>query len=333
MAALCVAAALVVVPSALGAFTTAKLEVRQAAAVTTFKTSQSADDDAIASVRIFVPSGTSLTTTQAPGTVLGNVNAVVKALALGGASVPFVGQLVVAPPGAVSAAVTQACVGTGVTPLATWLMNLTAAGQNVPVPTFLVPTVGALTALGPAYIQVCLPSPYIPSDQGGAIFGAQLVSAEFSAQGVFGRVAVGAFVAIWTPYAQGTGTVNAAATVATPAAVAAGAVTIAAKRLGQGALVTGRVTQAGQARGGATVTIRGGARPSSLKKLGSVKVRANGSYSFRAKTGTFFKGSAVATTAAAAPLCTALGPAIAPIPCVNPTVNGFAVQSKTVKKK
>jgi len=176
-------------------------------------------------------------------------------------------------------------------------------------------------------------SPYIPASQGGAANGAQLVNAEFTAQGVFSPVALGAFVAFFTPWTVGTGAPNVAGTIASPAAIAPGAVTAAAKKLGLGALVTGRVTQAGQARGGATVSILGGAKATGLKRLGRVKVNANGAYTFRTKSGTFFKATAVATSASAGPLCTQLGPALAPIPCVNPTVNGFTVSSKVAKKK
>ena len=94
-------AALISVPAALAAFTTSKLEVRQTAAATTFKLTQSSSEDAVASVRIFVPTGTTVTATQAPGTTLGAVNALLKLHALAGAEVPVQGNVVVAPPGAI----------------------------------------------------------------------------------------------------------------------------------------------------------------------------------------------------------------------------------------
>jgi hypothetical protein len=219
------------------------------------------------------------------------------------------------------------------TPLATWILALTAAGQAVNVPAFLVATAGAQAALGPAYIQVCLPPPDIPAGTPGrAVFGAKLYSATLTITGVFSTVPTGAWVAIWTPYTPGAGKVNVAGSVASPAAVAPGAVTASAKKRGAGATVSGRVTQAGQPRGGATVTIRGGAKASALKKLGSAKVSGSGTFSFKAKRGTFFRVTAVAASGSAAPLCTTLGAAL-PVPCVNPTTNGFTVQSKTVKKK
>jgi len=306
--------------------------VRQAGTTTVLKVTLEPSDDPTASVRIFAPTGTQLTTTQAPGTVLGPVSALVKALDLAGADLPLQGQLLVAAPGQVPAASQAACIGT-TAPLATWIMILSAAGQTLPVPTYLVATSGAQTALGPAYIQVCLPPPDVPAGTPGrATFGAKLYSAELSIAGVFGTVPVGAWVSFWTPYNPGVGTANIAGTVASPAAIAPGAVTLAAKRKAKGAAVTGRVTQAGQARAGATVTIFGGAKANKLKRLGRVTVRANGSYAFAAKTGTFFRATAVGAPGAAAPLCAQLGPALG-VPCVNPTVNGFTVQSRVVRKR
>jgi hypothetical protein len=332
-AALTSVAVLIAVPSAFAAYTSAKLEIRQAGGVVTVKASLSPDDDPTASVRIYAPTGTQLTTTQAAGTVLGPVKAIVKALDLAGADLPLEGQLVVAAAGQVPAASQAACLGT-VTPLATWVMVLTAAGQTLAVPTYLVATSGAQTALGPGYIQICLPPPDVPAGTPGrATFGAKVYSAELAVTGVFSAVPLGAWVAFWTPYRPGVGQVNVAGTVASPAAIAPGAVTLAAKKSGPGANVSGRVTQAGQARGGTSVTIFGGAKATGLKRLGKAKVAANGAYTFKAKKGTFFRATAVAASAASAPLCAALGPALAPIPCVNPTTNGFTAQSRTVRKR
>lgn len=324
--------AVVAVPSALAAFTTSKLEVRQAGTTTTFKLTQSTSDDALASARIFVPTGTTLTATQAPGTVLGKAAGLLKLFALARAEVPVEGNVVVAAPGQIPAASQQACTQ-GATPLASWLLVVSVAGNTVPVPIYLLPTAGPLAALGPAYIAACFSSPYLTPDQGGTAGQPQLVNAEFAIQGVFSPVPVGAFVAILTPYTVGTGTVNAAGTVASPAAVAPGAVTLTAKRSGNGATLAGVVTQAGQARGGATVAIFGAAKKTGLKRLGRVTVNASGRFTFRARAGTFFRADVVATPGVAAPLCTQLAPALTPIPCVNPTVNGFTAKSKVVRKR
>jgi hypothetical protein len=335
-AALASIAAVVAVPAAYAAYTTAKLEVRPAGTNgATVRATLSPDDDPTASVRIFAPSGVTLTTNQAPGTVLGPVRAIVKALDLGGADLPLEGQLAVAPPGAVPAAMQAQCLG-AVTPLAVWVMTLGAAGQTLNVPTYLVATTGAQTALGPAYIQVCLPPPDVPAGSPGrATFGAKLYSAELTINGVFSR-ATGTWLSMWTPYRPSVGQVNAAGTIAAPAVVANGTVTAAARRAGRrgvGATVTGRVAQGGQARAGAAVTIFGGPRSNRLRRLGRVRTNASGAFRFRAKGGIFFRANAVAAAGAAPAACTALGPAIAPIPCMNPTTNGFTAQSRVVRKR
>jgi hypothetical protein len=333
IAGVAVVAAVIAVPSALAAYTSAKLQVTSSGSAVNVKASLDPNDDPTASVRIFAPAGTSLTTNQAPGTVLGPVKAIVKALDLAGVDLPLEGQLVVAPPGAVPAATVAACTG-GQTPIATWLMNLTAAGQNLVVPVFLVGTSGAQAALGPAYMQICLPPPDVPvGTPGRATFGAKVYLADLTISGVFGPVQLGAWIAFWTPYNPGVGTPNIAGTIASPAAIAPGAVTITAKKSGAGAVVAGKVTQAGQGRGGAVVTIWGAKGKAALKPLGKAKLAANGNYTFKAKTGDVFQARVVAAPGAAAPLCTQLSAALAPIPCVNPTVNGFKVQSKAVRKK
>ena len=326
--------AVIVVPAAMAAYTSAKLEVTQTATGVVVRATLDPNDDPTARVGIVAPSGTQLTTSQAPGTVLGPVKAVVKALDLAGADLPLEGQLLVAAPGQIPAATQAACVGTA-PPLATWVMVLSAAGQTLQVPTYLVTTAGSSAApLGPAFIAICLPPPDVPTGTPGrATFGAKVYQAELTINGVFSRVATGAWVATWVPYTPGKGTPNVAGVVVSPAAIAPGAVTLAAKTSGKGAVVTGTVTQAGQPRGGATVTVFAGSVKSKLTTRKRVRASASGKFTAKFALGTFFRADAAATGAAAPPLCTQLQPAIGSVPCVNPTVNGFAAKSKVVKRK
>jgi hypothetical protein len=331
--ALAALAALVAVPAAMAAYTSPKLEITQTATGVVVRATLSPDDDPTAAVVIIAPTGTQLTTSQAPGTVLGPVRAVVKALDLAGADLPLEGQLVVAAPGQVPAAQQQACIGPA-PPLATWLMVLSAAGQTLTVPTYLISTTGTnLAPVGPAFIAICLPPPDVPvGTPGRATFGAKVYQAELTINGVFSRVAVGAWLSTWLPYTPGAGTPNPAGTVVAPAAIAPGAVTLTARRAGNGATLAGAVTQAGQARAGATVAVFGGTRANNLKRLGRVRVGANGRFTFRARTGTFFRADAVAVGGAAPPLCTQIQNLIT-APCVNPTVNGFTAKSRVVRKR
>jgi hypothetical protein len=324
-----VLAAVVAVPTALATqYSSAKLTVTQATGSTTVKASLDPNDDATASVRITAPAGTRITANQAPGTVLGPVKAIVKALDLAGADLPLDGQLVVAAPGQVPAAQQAACLQS-TSPTATWVMVLSAAGQTLQVPTYLVAPAGGL-----AYIQICLPPPDVPvGTPGRATFGAKVYSAELAISGVFSSVASGAWIGFWTPYNPGVGSVNLAGTIATPAAVAPGAVTLAAKRSGKGAALAGSVTQGGAPRAGAAVTILGGTKATGLKRIGTARTGASGKFAFRARSGTFFRAAAVAAPGSAPAVCAQLAATLAPIPCVNATSNGFAAQSKVVKKR
>jgi len=233
----------------------------------------------------------------------------------------------------VPAATQTACIGT-VTPLATWVMVLTAAGQTLTVPTYLLPTTGATAPVGAGLVVICLPPPDVPAGTPGrATFGAKVYSAELAINGVFSRVSTGAWVATWVPYTPGAGTANASGVVASPAGLAAGSVSLAARRVRAGATLTGAVTQGGQPRAGATVTIFGGPRAGSVKRLGRVRTAANGRFTFRARTGTFFRADVVAAGGAAPAVCTQIQPIIGGVPCVNPTVNGFAAKSRVVRKR
>ena len=333
VAGLAAVAALIAVPAAMAAYTSPKLEVTQAGASTTVKASLSPDDDPTARVAISAPARTQLTTNQAPGTVLGPVQAIVKALDLAGADLPLAGQLLVAAPGQVPAATQAACIGS-TTPLATWVMVLTAAGQTLTVPTYLLPQ--SNPQLGPAFIAICLPPPDVPvGTPGRATFGAKVYSAQLTINGVFGAVASGAWISSWVPYNPGVGTPNVAGAVVSPAAIAPGAVTLTARRSGKkgvGATLTGRVTQGGQGRS-ATVTVFGGSKATGLRSIGRPRVSANGAFAFKAKAGTFFRARAVAAPGTSPTVCTQLQPLIGTVPCVNPTANGFTVQSKVVRKR
>ena len=300
-------AALIAVPAAMAAYTSAKLEVTRTATGVVVKASLDPNDDPTARVAINAPVGTQLTTSQAPGTVLGPVRAIVKALDLAGADLPLEGQLVVAAPGQVPAAAQTACIGS-TAPLATWLMVLTAAGTDADgadVP----PAAAGRTQLGPAFIAICLPPPDVPvGTPGRATFGAKVYSAELTINGVFSSVAAGAWISSWVPYNPGVGTANVAGAVVAPAAIAPGAVTLSAKTSGKGATLTGRVTQGGQPRA-ATVTIFGSSKATGLKSVGRARVAANGTFAFKAKIGTFFRARAVAAPGAAPAVCDAAPPA------------------------
>lgn len=316
---------------AAAAYTSPKLQVTYAGATTVITASAAQGDDATAVANIYVATGTTLTTTQAPGTAIGSVKAQVSAAALAGALLPLEGQIIVAPSGAVAPATQLQCTQ-GVSPITTWILQLSAAGQTINLPAYVLPTAGAESGLGAAKIRICIAAPVVsPANT----FGAKFLSAALTVNGVFSSVTQGFWVTLWTPWAADNSAPNLAGTVASPAAIAAGAVTAKAKKLGAGAIVSGKVTQAGQGRP-ATVAIWGAKGKAALRRLGTTKASTAGIYSFRARNADVFQARVVAGSisgSTAGQLCTLLTAQLQGIPCVNPTANGFTAKSGLARRK
>ena len=317
--------ALALAAVATAAYTSPKLSVSYAAGnVTRIVASASVDNDATARAAIVIPTGTTLTTTAAPGTKVGTAKAQVSALALGGALLPLAGDIVVAPPGSVPVTSQTTCIGT-VTPQATLLLVLQAAGQTINLPAYIIPTSGPQAALGAAQLVFCLPPPDLPPPV-GATFGAKFLSADLTLNGVISPVAQGPWVAFWTPWNPGLGTVNTAATVASPAAIAPGGLTLSGRKVKGVKRLSGRVTQAGA--GVATrVTILAG-----TKRLATVSSRANGAFTYavpKKSKATTFRARVVVAGRDAPAVCGQFGSL--GVPCVNATVSGFTATSRAIR--
>ena len=328
--ALAALAALALAAAATAAYTSPKLQVTYGTGnVTRVVASSAANDDSTARAAIVIPNGTTITTTAAPGTKVGTAQAQVSALALGGALLPLLGDIIVAPPGAIAPA-TQAQCTLGATPQLTLLLVLQAAGQTINLPAYVIPTSGAQTALGSAQLVFCLPPPDIPVAQGGATFGAKFLSADLTLNGVFGSVVQGAWVAFWTPWQAGNGQVNPAGTVASPAAIAPGGLTMTGRKVRGTKRLAGRVTQAG-AGVASRVSIFGAAGRATLRRIAVVSAKANGTFAYavpqRSKATTFQARVAVESRVVPS-VCSQF--ASLGVPCVNPTVSGFAATSRNV---
>lgn len=322
--------ALALAAVATAAYTKPTLKVAYGAGqVTRITATADIDEDSTARAAIYLPAGTTLTTNQPAGTAIGKAKAMVSALQLGGALVPFEGDIVVAAPGQVASA-TQALCTQGQTPAAIWVLVLQAVRQTINLPAFLLPTAGAETALGPAKLVICLPPPDVPVAQGGATFGAKFVQAVLTVQGVFSPAAAGAWLGVWTPYAAG-GQVNAPGTVASPAVIAPGQITLEAVKRGRvNTRLTGQLTQQGQPTSG-TVTILAGRTSSSLQRVATVRVSAKGTFAFTVKRkAEFFRVTGAAAVRSAPTLCAALTGL--PAPCVNATLSGFATRSPIARR-
>ena len=168
---------------------------------------QDQNDDATGVVSIYSPLGYGVTLTQAPGTRIGQLDAVVKVGSLGGARVEVEGTVTAQDP---NQYVSNPC-----SPgrhEAVWLIEATLAGNPLRIPVYVDRlTTGAEAAFASARIRICLASPYVPPPQ-GAPAGASLIVAAFSVQNVFSNPTTrgrypwqGQFV----PYTPGTATLNA----------------------------------------------------------------------------------------------------------------------------
>jgi hypothetical protein len=311
-------------------------------------------DDPTARVSIYIPAGYQVAA-PATGTKLGTVTATAAAADLGGAVLPLTGELDAIPPNAAAAA---QC---GVAPSQTWDLHLTAAGQTLDIPLYVVAgSAGEVAAGFPTKLVVCLPPPDVPAGTPGrATFGAKLLSAQFDSSAITQPGATGDFrwTSLWTPYNPGKGTANAAGTVETqairhlPTQVTQ---TVTKKKLTS--FVTKRVKGKKhrvkvirtQVKFSATASANGTA-PASVsisttaagKKVGGASgsfILAAGKSATVTSTATLNHGSSVPTgqTAAAADLfyadlgitacTTAIG---AGLPCVDSTVGGETLKAST----
>jgi hypothetical protein len=329
-----IAASLVFTGQALASYTP-KLVISQAAGKTTIHLTIPKADDATLKLTIYTPASVTATLNQAPGTQIGDVTAQVNAKAISpDAILPLTGTVSTDDPAkytSVPAAV--ACAGAA-PHQAVWLLTLTAAGQTLPVPVYVDATTGAEAAFGSTKLVVCLPSPDIPPDQGGATFGAKLLDVNFTTSGIFGTptAAIAAWPTVLTPYVAGTGTPNPAGTVTAIGIQATAVVTFKAKQAKAGGRVsfTGKVSAGGIPAPGQSITILSGS-----KKVASAKTSASGTFaaSAKLKKGTY---SLRAKLTAADQDVTAQGCALVPTgapTCVSATAAGGTSVSTTVRFK
>ena len=308
------------------ALATQKLSVRQTPTSLTIKVTQAQSDPQPAKIQIYVPSGYTINASQAPGTKIGTTSGSFFARDQN-IPLPLAGDVVVVPP------TTNAPGCDPVTHLTVWNLALSVAGQTINLPVHVDQTAGAEAALGPYKLVVCLaPSDVPPGTPGRAAFGAQLLEAVFTVEGVFTSPAVSAiWKTITTPYVPGTGAPNIAGTVETRSFVSAGVVSIVGK-VGTGRLLrlTGSVSQAGAAVAGAQVSIlvngqrRFRARTSSTGRY-SVVLKKSGK-----KTTTVFQARVdVAERDITSTGCAS--PTLPGVACVSATSAPFTAVSKKLR--
>jgi hypothetical protein len=310
------------------ALATPKLSVRQTSTSLTMRVSQAQSDPAPARTQIFVPTGYTLNTSQAPGTKIGTVSGTVLAKDLN-ISVPGSGDVVVAP----SDTSVPGC-ATG-PHLAVWLLQLSVAGQNLEVPLQVDPTTGQNAAFGAFQLAACFPPVDVPQGTPGrSPNGALLLDATVTLSNVF-TAPTGATVwkATVTPYAAGTGVENTAGTVELRSSVRPGLVTLVTRLLSRKARtlrVSGSVSQAGAGVAGQSVNLllNGKARfraRTSPRGLYTVVLKKTG----RKSTTTFQARVTVAERDITSSGCQS--PTLPGVRCVSATAAGFTALSRKIR--
>ncbi len=169
---------------------------------------QDQNDDATGVINIYSPLGYGVTLGQAPGTKIGDLDAVVKVGALGGARVEITGTVTARDP---AQYVSNPCLP-GLHE-AVWLIEATLAGNPLQIPVYVDRvTAGAEAAFASARIRICLASPYVAPPQGAAA-GASLIVAAFSVTNVFTNPNTrGSYPwqGVFVPYTVGAATLNTA---------------------------------------------------------------------------------------------------------------------------
>ena len=333
----CVAiAALALTGSALAAFESPTMAVqgpnnlRQQGEVV-IVLNQRREDDAPFRVTIFVPQGYGFTIQTTAGTQLGTVAARAQANAISPeAVIELNGNIVAEPYSAAAFPQGAACAGTTAID-AVYVLVLQAAGQTLRIPVYVSRTTGGETAFAQGKMTACLSSPYRPVAQGGAQFGAKLITAALTFRtGFSAPQRAGAFRwrSVWTPYTVGSAAPNLGGTVETQAIDLPG--TILPLRARQNPR-TGRVTFSGVlgagdiALTGIRVRVLRGRRA-----VATARTNRRGAYTTTVR---LRRGTYVLRAQAQVPLfAVACAQQISPtIRCLRATVGGFTMTSATIR--
>jgi hypothetical protein len=306
-------------------------------------TGQPRDDDGTFRLNLLVPQGYTTSLVPTEGQTIGTVTAHAQANAISPDAILELTGNIVGDPTFTATEYPQAAgclTGTGITaPDAVYRLVLTAAGQTLTVPMYVEPIVAPspLATGFSAQIVTCLPSPYIPQASGGAAFGAKLLAADLTFNGIFTNPATAGdyrWSAVWTPYTVGTGTPNIPGTVEVQSVDRlTHALTVASRVRARTVTVSGTLLEAGRGIPSARVQIQLGRTAGALRNVATVTTRANGSFSaiFRNRAPGVWFARARVTVADRATPCVATFASLG-IPCSAANVPGFAnFQSRAVR--
>jgi len=312
------------------------------ASSTTIHVSLPKASDPVARLAIYAPAGYSATLSQATGTNIGTVNATAFSYDTQ-LTLPLDGTVVTDDPAKHTADACSPGTHAGI-----WILNLSVAGQTLQVPLYVDATSGAETALGAYRLIICLPPPDVPQGTPGrAAFGAQLLDAQFTVNGIFTTPSSGGVLrweSLFTPYNAGKGTPNAVGTfearalVPLPISLSLGVVYT---KKSKNYTLKGKLSEGGLPVSGVKVSISSGASATKLVALRSGTTAANGSWSAKGKFGAapkkpvYFKATAtVKERDFTAQGCQSpFPPTVAPAGCVSATLSPWAAASTRARLK
>lgn len=303
--------------------------------------SVSQTDDPVAKITMYAPQGYQLNAPN-PGQKVGNVKATALAADLGNAVLPLNGQIMsVSPTDATVMQTGTTCDNT--THAATWMMQLTASGQQLNIPMFIDKTTGNESSLAVYKIVVCLPPPDLPQGTAGrAQFGAKLIAASFDMNAFTTPPATGEYRwrSVWTPYTPNTGQANATGAVESqsivrlPTTVSLNVKKQRVKFRGKWrTLVTlsGKLSEAGNSIPAELVSLQAGPTKHRLSRLKTVMTTKNGTFVkklYITKPQYFMAEVVLPNRVEGAAKCTAsFGPSVN---CVSAFIGGVHVLSSVV---
>ena len=316
-----------------------------ASATTTIEVKEAKEDAAPARVAIYIPTGYTANTTQAPGTQIGTVHADLQALAISpDAIIQADGTLLTADP---AAAVNNTC--SPGTHAAVWLLHVTVSGQTIDVPVYYDPTSGAEAALGAAKLVLCLLNPYEQATPptSRAPFGVKIIDAKLTVSaGVFTNPSSGgpylwrSVITPWTVNGAApnpVGTLEAQSIVNLPVNASLTAkvrtvrktTTVGGRKrvkVTNSVLLAGKLLEALQGVSGAKVTFFANG-----KAAGTATTNASGTFSKVAALTkkTVFRAS-IAVPARDTACVTPLPASLAPAGCASATMSGYTMTTASV---
>jgi len=322
----------------MAAYTTPRIIVKNpnekpgAGGVLTVRVEQTKEDDATFRLVIYIPKGYTMTLIPQEGQTLGTVVAQAQANAISpDAVIELTGTIQAEAYSPTTFPQGATCAGTPAIQ-SVFVLVLAAAGQTLRVPLYAAAAEGPETSFAQAKLIACLPSPYIPPEQGGATFGAKLIDAVLTFPSAFTSPAQSdgyVWRALFTPYTVGSAAPNLAGTVESQSIDLPGTsltMTTTVNRRTRRVTYAGRLGNANAVFTGSRVQIRQGTRV-----IGTVRTNNQGRYRFqsRALRPGRYAFSARGTVNTIEQQCdTPTNPAVR---CLAVTIGGFTITSRTVR--